>query len=305
MASLSLQRLKKTYRDNKKDLVILDDITINFPDTGIVGLLGKNGSGKTTLIKSCVNLVAYTGNISYFGTDLQDIQKKGEGSNYYSALFEGNRNIYWKLTPLENLKYFASLRGVSFKSIQNYATELFKILDLDKKTNSLVETLSRGMQQKVALVIALSFASPVVFLDEPTLGLDMETQNQLITFLNQKLYTQQQLFLISSHDLNFVTSTCDNVYLLKNGKLHEYNSIQSRCAYRLKSYAEIHILKPFLQIEETTERIFTYNITDNILEVLSRLSSRECETIISIVNTKYDIEEFYKQNSNQTEIKLI
>ena len=211
MTSLSLQRLKKTYRDNKKDLVILDDITINFPDTGIVGLLGKNGSGKTTLIKSCVNLVAYTGNILYFDTDLQDIQKKGEGAKYYSALFEGNRNIYWKLTPLENLKYFASLRGVPFKSIQNYATELFKILDLDKKTNSLVETLSRGMQQKVALVIALSFASPVVFLEEPTLGLDMETQNQLITFLNQKLYTQQQLFLISSHDLNFVTSTCDNI----------------------------------------------------------------------------------------------
>ena len=219
--------------------------------------------------------------------------------------FASNKYIYWKLTPLENLKYFASLRGVPFKSIQNYATELFKILDLDKKTNSLVETLSRGMQQKVALVIALSFASPVVFLDEPTLGLDMETQNQLITFLNQKLYTQQQLFLISSHDLNFVTSTCDNIYLLKNGKLHEYNSKQSRCAYRLKSYAEIHILKPYLQIEETTERIFTYNITDNILEVLSRLSSRECETIISIVNTKYDIEEFYKQNANQTEIKLI
>ena len=107
MTSLSLQRLKKTYRDNKKDLVILDDITINFPDTGIVGLLGKNGSGKTTLIKSCVNLVAYTGNILYFDTDLQDIQKKGEGAKYYSALFEGNRNIYWKLTPLENLKYFA------------------------------------------------------------------------------------------------------------------------------------------------------------------------------------------------------
>ena len=83
MTSLSLQRLKKTYRDNKKDLVILDDITINFPDTGIVGLLGKNGSGKTTLIKSCVNLVAYTGNILYFDTDLQDIQKKGEGAKYY------------------------------------------------------------------------------------------------------------------------------------------------------------------------------------------------------------------------------
>ena len=144
-------------------------------------------------------------------------------------------------------------------------------LDLDKKTNSLVETLSRGMQQKVALVIALSFASPVVFLDEPTLGLDMETQNQLITFLNQKLYTQQQLFLISSHDLNFVTSTCDNIYLLKNGKLHEYNSKQSRCAYRLKSYAEIHILKPYLQIEETTERIFTYNI------IMTIVASRELE----------------------------
>lgn len=118
MVSLSVSNLSKSFRVKDKNIQVLSDISINFPDNGIVGLLGKNGAGKTTFIKSCVNLISYDGIIKYYGEDLQILYKKGIHTNYFTALFEGNRNIYWKLTPIENIKYFAGLRGVKYNLIE-------------------------------------------------------------------------------------------------------------------------------------------------------------------------------------------
>lgn len=185
MISLSVQNLSKDFQIENQQKQILKNISIDFPNTGIIGILGKNGAGKTTFIKSCVNLISYTGTISYFGQELQSIQKKSLHTQYYTALFEGNRNIYWKLTPLENIKYFAGLRGIKFNSIKDYVNILLDTLNMKSKANSLVESLSRGMQQKTALIMALAFNTPIIFLDEPTLGLDLESKNNLICFLNR------------------------------------------------------------------------------------------------------------------------
>lgn len=76
MVSLSVSNLSKSFRVKDKNIQVLSDISINFPDNGIVGLLGKNGAGKTTFIKSCVNLISYDGIIKYYGEDLQILYKK-------------------------------------------------------------------------------------------------------------------------------------------------------------------------------------------------------------------------------------
>jgi len=296
MTSISLKNLKKEYKNGKSTIPVLKNISVDFPDTGIIGLLGKNGAGKTTLIKSCVNLISYSGSISYFGKDLQSISK--QHTHYYTALFEGNRNIYWKLTPLENIKYFAGLRGIEYSSIKEYTFELLTLFELENKTNNLVESLSRGMQQKVALVIALSFNTPIVYLDEPTLGLDIETRNSLINFFVKNNHIKKQLLVISSHDLDFIMAACDTIYLLQNGQLHEYNSNLIQPRFRIKSKTKIFSLESLEFIKEE-DNYFYYDFDLEAINPLSILTNKERDNIISITNLKYDLEQFYYKSTDQ------
>lgn len=294
MVSLSLNNLSKDYRCGNETVSVLKGISIDFPNTGIVGLLGKNGAGKTTLIKSCVNLITYGGRISYFEQDLQYIQKTNSHTQYYTALFEGNRNIYWKLTPLENIQYFAGLRGMKYSIIKDYALELLNVLELGHKSHSLVESLSRGMQQKVALALALSFNTPIVFLDEPTLGLDIETRNSLIEFLQENDHIKKQLIIVSSHDLDFITSVCNNIYILKSGTIYEYNADLLQPIYRIKSKKRLSQIKNF-QCNKLKDGCFYYDINDDIAKVIAMLSNEEKMNVVSVINLKYDLESFYNK----------
>lgn len=287
MSSLSIRNLRKTFKARGRLQEVLCGISVDFPDKGVIGLLGKNGAGKTTFIKSCVNLISYDGNITYFGKDLQTIQKEGIQTNYFTALFEGNRNIYWKLTPLENVKYFAGLRGVKYENIKKYSLEIMDLLNIKDKSNFLVETLSRGMQQKTALAIALSFNTPIVFLDEPTLGLDLESKNNLIKFFQQENVTKEKLLIISSHDLEFITSVCHEVYFLQKGLLNRYDAILRESTFRILAKQQLNLLEKYRN--KNLINGFYYDLPNNLMQ-LSNLSSVECNKIISITNLKYDLE---------------
>ena len=184
----------------------------------IVGLVGRNGSGKTTFVKSCTNLITFEGDI---------VLADGDGKRKlcykdYSAVLEGNRNIFWKLTVLENIRYFAGLRGIKFSMIKDTSMNLLQRLSLLEKKDCLVETLSRGMKQKVALVCALVVGTPLLFLDEPTLGLDIESRNQLRDFLlYDKDFVSNRLIVITSHDLPFIREVTQKQFFIQNGHVYE------------------------------------------------------------------------------------
>ena len=194
--ALSVHHLKKTFRTSSNRNEVLKDVNIVL-EKGVVAILGSNGAGKTTFIKSCTDLLDYEeGKIEYFGKDLQTMSKE-EKNRTFALLSEGSRNIYYKLTPWENIKYFAAVRGI--------------------KRNQLVENLSRGMQQKVAIICALSMNTPVVFLDEPTLGLDIESAFGLSSFLSSPEITSNRLIIMTSHDFNFIERTARQIFKLQDG----------------------------------------------------------------------------------------
>lgn len=186
-------------------------------EKGVVAILGSNGAGKTTFIRSCTDLLDYEeGKIEYFGKDLQTMSKE-EKNRTFALLSEGSRNIYYKLTPWENIKYFAAVRGVPFNAVSSQSKELLNELGLYDKRNQLVENLSRGMQQKVAIICTLSMNTPVVFLDEPTLGLDIESAFGLSSFLSSPEITSNRLIIMTSHDFNFIERTARQIFKLQDG----------------------------------------------------------------------------------------
>ena len=222
---LSIHHLKKSYKTSSSVINVLNDVNLDFGN-GVTAILGSNGAGKTTLIKACTDLLEFeNGEITYHGKDLKAMNKK-EKSQTFSLLSEGSRNLYYKLTPLENIKYFATLRGISFNSIKKYSLNLLQELSLYEKRNELVENLSRGMQQKVAVVCTLSMNTPVTFLDEPTLGLDMESTINLSKFLRAPEFSLDKSIIITSHDFGFIEKTSNEIYKLQDGIMIERKNFE-------------------------------------------------------------------------------
>ncbi|EPT33143.1 ABC transporter, ATP-binding protein [Bacteroidetes bacterium oral taxon 272 str. F0290] len=294
MSILELRHIVKTYPNGTYPKMVLDNISCELRNFGVIGLLGKNGAGKSTLIKCCTGLVDYEGDILYKGVNLKSIQKKKAGPNYYSALFEGNRNIYWKLTPVENIQYFSALRGIKYRYIQDKANYLLDILNLSSHKNTLIERLSRGMQQKVAIAMALCFNTPVTFLDEPTLGLDVESRDCLISYLKDFNQNAKEIIIISSHDLDFISEVSNEILLLKDGKLINSQNMIRQVGFRLTANSPIPILNKYLTSSKNNR--FIYNEIIDIADVFIRLSPTELQCVISVENLNMDIESLYYSN---------
>lgn len=293
---LELNELRKEYHTAKGVVEILKGVTVSFSN-GIIGILGPNGAGKTTLIKSCLYLQTYQGAIKYFGKDLHKMSKKDQAFTF-SALLEGNRNLYWKLTPVENIKYFTSIRGINFSSIRNIAMHLLHELQLDDKKNVLVENLSRGMQQKTAIICCLCMNTPVVFLDEPTLGLDIESTEHLINFLSKSDYLKKKLLLVTSHDFSFIENVSTSLYKLKNGLLEkrEINGNQAdKFHFKVKRLNDSPFNFEGIEIIEDKDNIIEFRVMlDNysISDIIKKIENNSWELIL-VESEKYNVQNFY------------
>lgn len=210
MKAIQVNNLVKHYGKVKA----LDDVSFSIDKGSVCGILGPNGSGKTTTIKSICNLII---------PDSGDIQVLGSSNRknhkHISALFEGTRNLYWRLTPIENLRYFAGIRGYGGKEIDRKINELLDRFNLSSKKNTPVNKLSRGMQQRVALAMTLICDTEIILLDEPTLGLDVQSFMDIKDLLTGISKDLNKTILLSTHDMQLVQDICDQVVILSNGKV--------------------------------------------------------------------------------------
>ncbi|MDW8141809.1 MAG: ABC transporter ATP-binding protein, partial [Candidatus Bipolaricaulota bacterium] len=176
---LQVKNLTKFYRSRRRgETVAVDNVSFSVSKNEVVGLLGPNGAGKTTTIKSiCTILRPTSGEIWVDGADA--IRNPRAALERVTAVLEGNRNVYWRLTVRDNLEFFAGLQGQSLRSVRSYIDELIEMFNLKEKVHEQARALSRGMQQKLAVACALVKRTPILLLDEPTLGLDVETSYEL------------------------------------------------------------------------------------------------------------------------------
>src|SRR5690625_22384 len=146
--AIRVRNLQKHYKERKTKNVIkaVHNISFDIRKGEIIGLLGPNGAGKTTTIKMICGLIQPDdGDIQILGKDALD--KRAKTNQYISAVLEGNRNLYWRLTVQENMEYFAGNRGIKRKDIQGEIKKLLNRFELIDKRNELVHSLSRGMQR--------------------------------------------------------------------------------------------------------------------------------------------------------------
>lgn len=233
---LEIRDLSKTYTAKGKSVRALDGVSFRVPPGMIFGLLGPNGAGKTTTVKTACGLIKPdSGSVAIGGYDIQ--RQRYAALAQVAAVLEGNRNIYWRLTPRENLQFFAALRGRRPSALRKEIDDLLNLMGLSEKATTPARKLSRGMQQKLALAVALISGAPILLLDEPTLGLDVQASLEIRNHLRRIVQEEGRTVLITTHDMHVVEDICTHVVIINNGQVVADDSTQNLLKlFRFRSY---------------------------------------------------------------------
>ena len=214
--TLEVNNLQKTYKYRGKRVEAVRGISFDIPAGEILAFLGPNGAGKTTSIKMIAGLVRPdAGGVNIAGGDPH---RNPQVLRRLGAVLEGNRNLYWRLTPLENLEYFGVLRGMKQRAARQQGLKLLERFELQSKRNAPVQALSRGMQQKLAIAVALVHQPRLLLLDEPTLGLDVEASEN-VKALIKDIAANGCAILLTTHQLQVAEELSNRVAIIQHGKI--------------------------------------------------------------------------------------
>ena len=192
------------------DIVAVDNLDLDLQPGRIYGLLGPNGSGKTTLIRCLVGLAKPTsGEVTVLGVRMPDRENLSRVG--YMTQADG---IYIELSVWENLRFFGALSGTGDKSAMD---EVLELVELTSRRNTPALNLSGGMRRRLSLACALVHRPPVLFLDEPTVGIDPALRVQFWTYFRQ-LAAAGNTLVVSSHVMD-EADRCDELLLMFHGKV--------------------------------------------------------------------------------------
>jgi len=205
--------LSKIYKlkGRKKEITALNNINISIRKNEIFGLLGPNGAGKTTLVQILTTLVQPTS--GYATIDGFDIIKKPNKAKNRVALMLESDMLYYRITAYDNLKFFCKIYNIP--NYQQKITEMAREFGLHKWLNQYVENFSSGMKMKLALLRTLLLNRDILFLDEPTLGLDVKSVN----FIIQKIKDYNKTIFLTSHDMGVIEKLCDRIAFIDKGNI--------------------------------------------------------------------------------------
>ncbi len=209
-----------------KDLVksfgekqVLKGVSFSVESGAALGLLGRNGAGKTTTIRIIMGLFAPdSGEVLLDGKPF-DIRKANVG------YMPEERGLYPKKRVLEQLIYFAELRGLDKKTAVKNADSLLSRLEMTEYKNAKLMTLSKGNQQKIQLIATLICDPDIVILDEPFSGLD-PVNAKLLKDVVRELIENGKIVIFSSHQMNYIEEFCDDIVILNNGSVAVSGSIK-------------------------------------------------------------------------------
>lgn len=205
------------FRGKRREVVALQGVSFEIRPGEIFGLLGPNGAGKTTTIKILSTLLLPDSGEAWVNgySVLEEPRKVREsiGVSLYS-----DRGFYWKLTGRENLEYFARLYHLERGYAKRRIEELLKLLDLEKDADRLVEEYSTGMKSKLNIARALLHDPPVLFLDEPTIGLDPNSARKVREVVLE-LKKSGKTILLTTHNMFEADMLADRVAIINKGRI--------------------------------------------------------------------------------------
>jgi ABC-2 type transport system ATP-binding protein len=234
--ALKTEKLSKTYRGG---VVALDRVSLEVGAGRFFGLLGPNGAGKTTLINSVVSLARpESGSVEVFG---KDAYKEFKAARRLVGVSPQEVNLDKFLTVEETLLYHAGYYGVPKKKARERAAELLDRFALGPKRNARTNTLSGGMKRRVLFARALMHDPALLFLDEPTAGVDVELRRRLWEYIRE-LNRGGMTIVLTTHYLEEAEALCDEIALITGGRIaSQGTSAELKARYGARSVEEVYL----------------------------------------------------------------
>ncbi len=219
------RNLRRVFGDGQNAKVAVNGISFEVNKGEIFGILGPNGAGKTTTIKMLSTLLKPTsGQGIVLGTDVSDDRKTRELRMHVNVVSGGERGLYYRLTGRQNLRYFADLYKVPSSVKEERIQKVIELVKMEDAADKRVETYSRGMKQRIHIARALINDPDVLFLDEPTIGLDPEISLQIRKIVRE-LSDSGKTIILTTHYMFEAEELCDRMILIKHGNIVGYGTI--------------------------------------------------------------------------------
>ena len=271
---------KRTYRD----IVAVKDVSFTINSGEIVGFLGANGAGKTTTLKMLTGLI-HPSNGKIKIVDRTPFKRHPTFLKKMSLVMGQKQQLLWDLPALGSLKINAAVYEIPDKIFQQRLQELSEMLSIKEQLNQPVRKLSLGQRMKAELLAALLHHPQVLFLDEPTLGLDVNSQAAIRSFLKEYNERYEATILLTSHYMADITALCERVLLIHEGQLiydgnledlvekfTPYKEVNVELSYPLSSeklahYGQVETMKG----QEVRFLVKQEDLTDTIAKILAQL----------------------------------
>jgi len=256
MSAITLNNITKTY--NKKSIVAVDDVSFNVEKGEIFGLIGPDGAGKSTIFRLLTTLlIPDSGTATVGGYDIVKDFKSIRGILGYMP---GKFSLYQDLTVKENLEFFATVFSTTIEENYNLIKDIY--VQLEPFQDRRAGKLSGGMKQKLALCCALIHKPEVLFLDEPTTGVDVVSRKEFWDML--KRLKEQDITILVSTSYMDEASLCDRIGLILGGKMLSIDTTENIIKaypdklYGVRTAQHMHQLLTDLRNYEGTLRCYTF-----------------------------------------------
>jgi len=219
---IELHNVSKKYA--KSSRYSLEEISFSIQKSQKLGVFGPNGAGKTTLMSILCRIIPQSSGEVFYKNEGEEISNKDflNSIGYVPQDF----SFYAELTPYQNLRYFGTLYNIPKTELKSRIEELLTVLGLQQVMHKKIQTFSGGMKRRVNLAIGIINNPSILFLDEPTVGVDVQSKNAIMLYL-EELNQKGTTIIYTSHHLNEAEEFCDKIILLDHGKLIAHDDLKT------------------------------------------------------------------------------
>ncbi len=270
MPIIEVKKLSKTFLTQKKEpglwnstkalfhpvyqeVQAVKDVSFTIQEGELVGFLGPNGAGKTTTLKMLSGLLYPSGGEAKV-LGFIPWERKDEYRRQFSLVMGQKNQLWWDLPAMESLLLNKEIYGVPNDSFKKITNELTELLDVKNKLHVPVRELSLGERMKLELIAALLFSPKVLFLDEPTIGLDVVSQKKVRDFIRHYNQQSRTTIVLTSHYMSDIKELCERVIVIDHGTLLYDGALQGI----IEKFANHKFLTLIFGNEVTKESIETF-----------------------------------------------
>ena len=295
--AIETENLTKVYNNN---FTAVNSLNLEIPEKSIFGMLGPNGAGKTTTIKMLTCLIQPTSGRATVGG--YDVQKNPDEVRNLLGMVPQQVSLYKDLTVMENSQLCADYYGIPKDERDSRIEDLMELVDIEYARDKRVGQLSGGQKQKASLVASLVHRPDILFLDEPTIGLDPTTKRTLWDLIRE-LNDDGHTIILCSHDMHEVDMLCDNVGIINTGNLVAYDTPQGLKDSLLEENKR-ELTDALSQIHSENDKSSSDNLEKLSLRKMSFLLQNQDEAIVSKIRENDNVNDVEVAKNGRINLRI-